>query len=136
VRQTIVVTDRDMRTLTHLLATGNWKGRDQQHLVELADELERAEVVRSSEVPRDVVTLGSRVRVRDLEAGTEETYRLGLSSLAGRGPETHLSVLAPIGTALLGYREGDEIEWRVPGGIRRLQVVAVVSPPSDTGAVH
>ena len=135
-RNAITVTDHDMRTLTRLLDTRDWAGPDQQHLVDLADELERAEIVRSSEVPPDLVTLGARVRVRDLEAGTEDTYRLGLSSRASRGSDTQLSVLAPIGTALLGYREGDEIEWRVPGGVRRLQVVAVLSQPSVTGAVH
>ncbi len=47
-----------------------------------------------------------------------------------------LSVLAPVGTALLGYREGDEVEWLTPGGLRRLRIEKVIQPSSRSVSTH
>ena len=127
-RETILVTENDMDALTRLVDDGQAYARDREHLATLAAELDRAQVVSSTEAPDDLVTMGSRVRVRDLDTGEESTYTLAYSSQGAPG-ENRISVLAPIGTALLGYREGDEIEWSVPGGVRRLVVLEVSSPP-------
>lgn len=129
----ILITESDMGKLRQLLdlrmalAT-----RDQHHLEMLARELARAEVVRSEEIPPDVVTMNSHVRIRDLNAGRQFSYTLVFPEVADIS-EGRISVLAPIGTALLGYREGDEIEWEVPGGIRRIRVVEVLYQPEAEG---
>ena len=98
------------------------------HLTALAEELEEAEVVDPERVPPDVVTMGSRVNVRDMVNGGLSTYTLcypvEADLDAGR-----LSVLAPIGTALLGYREGDVVEWPVPGGVRVLKIEKLLHQP-------
>src|SRR5688572_18673794 len=65
-RDTILITDQDMSALTQLIGRTHPFGRDQEHLAILADELERATVVPSTQVPADVVTMGSRVRVQDV----------------------------------------------------------------------
>jgi regulator of nucleoside diphosphate kinase len=128
-RDAIVITDQDMGMLTRLVDATPVKGPDQEHLAALAGELDRAVVVPSDEIPPDVVTMGSRFRVEDMDTGAVEVYTLGWRSATSRRGETHVSVLAPLGTALLGYRAGDEIEWQVPGGLRRLRVVEVLSQP-------
>lgn len=98
------------------------------NLAALAGELRRAQVVPRSEIPADVVTMHSTVRVRDMEDGEEETYTLVYPHEADI--ETgKLSVLAPVGTALLGYRAGDVVEWPVPAGVARLRIEEVASRP-------
>jgi regulator of nucleoside diphosphate kinase len=99
-----------------------------QYLAALAGELRRARVVPRSQIPRDVVTMNSTVRLRDLETGEEETYTLVYPDEADIEAD-RLSVLAPVGTALLGYRAGDVVEWPVPVGVRRFRVEEVLFQP-------
>jgi regulator of nucleoside diphosphate kinase len=101
---------------------------DREDLVLLGEELERAVEVEPADVPGDVVTLNSTVRVRDLEGDTSMDYTIVMPGEANY-EAGRISVLAPLGTALLGYRVGDEIEWEVPRGIRRLRIEAVLYQP-------
>jgi len=122
------VDESDARRLRGLLAVhGEASVRDEEHLRQLEMELERATVLESADVPSDVITLQSRVEVLDLVTGQRNQYRLVLPSNA-RVASNRISVLAPLGTALLGYREGDEVSWRMPGGVRRLLVERVRQP--------
>jgi regulator of nucleoside diphosphate kinase len=98
--------------------------RDQAHLSELKTELERAIVLRAEEMHGDVIAMQSHVHVRDLANGERNNYELVFpfeADVAAR----KISVLAPLGTALLGYREGDEVEWLMPGGMRQLRIERV-----------
>jgi regulator of nucleoside diphosphate kinase len=97
---------------------------DRQYLDTLEQELDRAEIVEPHAVPEDVVTMNSEVRLRDVDSGEVKAYTLVFPGQARTG--NSVSVLAPIGTAMLGYRVGDVIEWPVPKGIRRLEVVEVL----------
>lgn len=97
---------------------------DREHLLDLQDELERAVVVEAGSLPADVVALASSVTVLDVESGVHSEYTLVLPAQADVA-EGRISVLAPLGTALLGYRVGDVVEWRMPGGLRRLRIEAV-----------
>jgi regulator of nucleoside diphosphate kinase len=97
------------------------------YLAALAGELRRARVVPRSEIPPDVVTMNSVVRLRDLESDEEETYTLVYPADADIG-QNRLSVLAPVGTALIGYRAGDDVEWPVPAGVRRFRIEEVFQP--------
>jgi regulator of nucleoside diphosphate kinase len=111
--------------------------RDQEHLQELKSELERAFVVDVAHVPSDVVIMHARVQVLDLSSHERKEYILAFPSEADVA-ERRISVLAPLGTALLGYREGDEVEWEMPGGLRRLRLEKVIQPamanvPQPTG---
>jgi regulator of nucleoside diphosphate kinase len=124
-KRPIVVTESDERKLRGLLSRQSEESiRDQAHLQELQSELERALVLRAEEVPPDVITMHSQVRVLDLEHGRRSDYTLVFpleSDISAR----RISVLAPLGTALLGFREGDDVEWMMPGGMRRLRVERV-----------
>ena len=129
----IVVTRSDLERLRAILGSPSKSVRDSEHLSDLREELEQAQVLRDDEMPSDVVTLQSQVRVRDRETGLVSNYTLVLPAYA-EVSSGHVSVLAPLGTALLGYREGDEVEWQMPGGVRRLWIERVTQPqavPAD-----
>jgi regulator of nucleoside diphosphate kinase len=102
--------------------------RDRFNLLRLEDELDRATVVPQAELPSDVIRMHSRIQLKDLETGVELNYVLVYPHQAGAFPGA-ISVVAPVGTALLGYAAGAEIEWVVPKGLRRLKVLAVRPPP-------
>ena len=127
----ITTTDRD-RLEELLAALPRRAGESQESREALERELDRALVVPSPEVPPDVVTMNSRVLVRDVDTGAEMeltlVYPLGANSRLGR-----VSVLAPIGVALLGYRAGDTVVWPVPSGLRRLRIVQVLYQPEAAG---
>jgi len=121
----IVVTDLDARRLRALLdRRSETSNLDQAHLQKLQSELERARVLLRAETPTDVVTMHSEVRVLDLESGDRSDYALVFPGEADVSAK-RISVVAPLGTALLGFREGDTVEWMMPGGIRRLRIERV-----------
>lgn len=126
----IYMTQNDYDRLSSMVAD---RAASRQDLQQLEAELDRADIVDVAELPADVVTMHSVVRLRDIDSGELKTYRLVYPSEAGRG-ESSLSVLAPIGTALLGYRSGDTIEWTVPRGVKRVQVMEVLYQPEAAGA--
>lgn len=90
----------------------------------LHKELQRAAILDRDILPAGAVSLNSRVQLRDLETGEVEEWTLTLPEHANFD-ERKLSVLAPIGTAILGYSVGDEIEWETPGGTRHLKIEQV-----------
>jgi regulator of nucleoside diphosphate kinase len=127
----IVLSEADAQRLRGLLAARAASSHDQEHLLELQAELERAVVRASSEVPADVVTMNAQVRVLDLATGERRQFMLVLPADADVTAQ-RISVLAPLGTAVLGYREGDEVEWVMPGGLRTLRIERVTQPdPAD-----
>ncbi|MBC8869410.1 MAG: nucleoside diphosphate kinase regulator [Planctomycetes bacterium] len=132
----IIIISEDCRRLEHLLASEFAEAiGPKSYLVDLRSELQRAVIVDSDEVPYDVITMNSTVRLRDLDTGEVETYTLvypGQADIAAN----KLSILAPIGTAILGYRVGDVVRWRVPSGERRLQIEEVLYQPEREGALH
>lgn len=119
----IVISEPDARVLRGLLARVA-QVRDQEHLEELSEELERAQVLQPEEVAADVVTMHKLVRIVDMSTGTRQELTL-VGPAEADVSARRISVLAPLGTALLGYREGDEVEWRMPGGVRHLKIESV-----------
>jgi regulator of nucleoside diphosphate kinase len=134
-RPTIVVREIDARRLRGLLAARRDSTlRDEAHLDELESELERALLVSADAVPPDVVVMDSAVCVLDL--ANDERREFTLVYPAEADPRVgRISVLAPLGTALLGFREGDEVEWLMPGGLRRLRIEQVRSR-DETAVCH
>ena len=129
----IVVTDSDQTRLRNLLeGVRRWNARDRTHVDHLEAELDRADVVLPADVPFDVVTMNSEVAVRDIDSDEEMTFAVVFPSDADVNRK-RISVLAPIGTAVLGYRVGDTIDWKVPGRIRRLKIERVLFQPEAAG---
>jgi regulator of nucleoside diphosphate kinase len=90
-------------------------------LERLRAELDHATIIDAAALPQDLVTMDSRVRFEDLRSGEIEEYTLTFPDQADISAG-RLSILAPIGTALLGYRVGAIVDWPTPGGIRRLKI--------------
>ena len=95
-----------------------------EHLFALEGELGRAALVEPSELPSDVVAMHSTVWFRDLDTKEVEQYTLVYPTEADVTCN-RISVLAPVGTALLGFRVGDVVKWQVPLGKRRFEIIKV-----------
>ncbi|MEP0546954.1 MAG: GreA/GreB family elongation factor [Rhodothermales bacterium] len=132
-QNTLYVTELDRGMLYRLITSRQPAGQDVKSLVDLTDELERAVVVPSTDVPPTVVTLNSRVRIRDVDTGEKGEYTLVMPGSADFR-QGRVSVLAPVGTALLGQQEGDVVEWVVPAGRKRFCIEAVLYQPEAAGA--
>ncbi|MBK5071481.1 nucleoside diphosphate kinase regulator [Budviciaceae bacterium CWB-B4] len=92
-------------------------------------EIDRAEIVAPGEVPADVVTMNSRVRFIDLSTQEERTRTLVFPHDLKDSAE-QLSVMAPIGAALLGMRAGNDISWHLPNGtVTQIKVLEIISQP-------
>jgi regulator of nucleoside diphosphate kinase len=127
----IFITTEDRKRLEAILRLPT-EDRDREDVRDLVFELQRATVVAAADIPPDVITMNSRARLHDLDQNETLDYTLVYPQDAdfslGR-----ISVVAPIGAALLGYRVGDEIQWAVPGGTRRLRVDEVLYQPEAAG---
>ncbi|HET9532199.1 MAG TPA: nucleoside diphosphate kinase regulator [Blastocatellia bacterium] len=134
---TIYLTEVDRGRLRKLIDLARDTGADshRQYLDRLQDELERAEVVAPNDIPRDVVTMRSTVRLKDLDSDKEMVYSLVFPSEADID-EGKISVLAPVGTAMIGHKVGNVIEWEVPSGLRRLKVEEILYQPEASGDYH
>jgi regulator of nucleoside diphosphate kinase len=128
----IEISEPNARVLRGLLSARNGATHDQEHLEDLRVELERALVLDPSRLSPSVVTMHAAVRVRDLESGRRQELTLVSPSEANVSAGL-ISVLAPLGTALLGYREGDVVERVMPGGLRRLLIEEVRQQPATDG---
>ncbi|EHQ89265.1 transcription elongation factor [Desulfosporosinus youngiae DSM 17734] len=106
-----------------------------QYLKNLEEELTNAQILTSEEIPKDVITMNSKILLRDMDANEEMVYTLVYPAEANLA-EDKISVLAPVGTAILGYREGDIIEWKVPDGIINLKVEKILYQPEAAGDYH
>lgn len=130
----IVITDADCGRLQRLIESlRGFRHRDAEHLDDLERGLERATVVRSGEVPQNVVTMNSRVRIKDLSNGREATYQIVFPCDADVA-KNRISVLAPIGMGLLGYSVGASVECPVPSGMRRFRILEIEYQPEAAGA--
>ncbi|MDD5270524.1 MAG: nucleoside diphosphate kinase regulator [Candidatus Omnitrophica bacterium] len=132
----ICITEADKNRLKELIeVAGDFGGQARNDLTALANELERADVVDPKDVRPDVVTMNSKVILQDVNTGEEMNYILVFpkdANMAGGA----ISVLAPIGTAILGYSKGDVIDWQVPAGMRRIRIKEIVYQPEASGHYH
>jgi regulator of nucleoside diphosphate kinase len=124
----IIITQFDYDRLQKLLAK---KSPLDDFDKALLAELEKGKVVAPEAVPGDVITMNSEVQFTD-EAGKPLTYWLvfpeDADALSGK-----ISILSPVGCALLGYKVGDTIELTTPGGTRKLTVDAIIHQPEREG---
>lgn len=125
-RTAIYLKETDYARLTSLLEKSNVPAADL-----LDAELARAELVEGDALPDDIVAMGSIVTFSDVDNGKETTVTLVYPQEADVA-QMKISVLTPVGSALIGLREGDSIDWPLPGGkTRRLSIVSVDRPPED-----
>ncbi|PAY16118.1 transcription elongation factor GreAB [Rhodopirellula sp. SM50] len=125
----IIITAEDQRRLLQLL---NREFKEtagcRKHLEDLLQEVHRACVVDAAKVPGDVVTMDSVVELVNLDTDEREIFTLVYPE-SENVRENMLSILAPIGTAILGCRVDDTVSWPVPVGMCRMKIVSIVYQP-------
>ncbi|GEM_PF-131547 len=129
----LVLSSRDMERLERLLESESYRrlpGMDA-----LRNEIDRATVVAPADVPPGVVTMNSKVRFRDDSSDSQFELTLVYPD-AARSPDT-VSILAPVGSALLGLSVGQSITWQVPGSrTLSLRILDVSYQPEASGELH
>lgn len=136
VSRSIYITESDKMRLEEIIAVASeFSSHTRKDLEALAQELARAEIVDPKEVRPDVVTMNSRVILQDIDTDEEMNYALVFPKDADVSKGA-ISVLAPVGTAILGYSKGDVIEWRVPVGMRRIRIKEILYQPESAGDFH
>lgn len=103
-----------------------------KQVAHLESELARAKLVKPQEVPADIVTMNSRVRFRITESGKEFEKTLVYPADLAK-TEDAISIFAPIGSALIGVRVGETIEWPMQTGAAHVEVVEIVYQPEREG---
>jgi regulator of nucleoside diphosphate kinase len=132
-QQTIRVTDFDSRRLQGLIRGSQVVDTlDAGSVDGLERHLDEAEVTPAAHIGPDVVTMSSEVQVSDLDSGETFDFQLVFPHLAD-APAGKISVLAPLGMAVLGRSVGEMVSWQVPAGVRRLRVDHVLYQPEREG---
>jgi regulator of nucleoside diphosphate kinase len=132
-RPSIFITTKDAEKLRELIRDAyhtDYRGSD--YLKKLAGEIEKASVMQPDQIPADVITLNSTARIVDQETHEEMVYTLVFPEDADPS-QGKISILAPIGTAMLGYKTGDVFEWDTPGGKRTIRVEEILYQPESAG---
>ena len=123
----LILLDEDYKIMMSLLR--HWNGKilfDKKNVESLETELQKALLVTRQDFPPDVVRLNSVVRVK--ADGKKETMELVLVTPDKADiKERKVSVLAPVGIALIGFRKGERVNWRVPGGRKTFTILEVTN---------
>lgn len=127
-RKQIFITQPDMYRLQQLV--GNPFPLADTSVEALGHELERAIVVAPEKISRKVVTMNSRVRIHDLDRGSELVVTV-VFPFESNAELRRMSVLAPLGTALLGSRVNETVSFEAPGGPRRVKIVGIEYQPES-----
>jgi len=131
--RTIHITKFDMDRLLELIDGLRSTPKSAKMDLDLLEkELHRAILCDPQNIPKDVITMNSKVSFTDTESGEKKTYTLVFPSSANIS-DFKLSILAPLGIALLGYRKGDIIEWVVPSGVKTIRVDEIIYQPEASG---
>lgn len=130
----IILSQFDRRRLEGLLRVFRQRPEvDPYHLYALERELARAEVVSTDAMPAGVVTMNSRVALRDPESGAWLEVCLAFPGSGAGRRELSVPVLSPLGVALLGRRVGDVLEWNTAEGPRRFCIERLLYQPEAEG---
>ena len=98
----------------------------------LIGELNSAKIVEPQEIPNDVVTMNSIVKLSFLESNKQIQFQIVYPDQANM-KENKISIFSPIATALIGYKVNDEIEWLVPAGPTRIRIDEIIYQPEAAG---
>ena len=130
-RPTIIINELDAERIDRLLEKAEFASLPVADA--LNEELDRAQMCTPETIPHDVFTMNSQVKFRNLTTGEELTRTLVYPAQM-TDSSTQLSVLAPVGAALLGLRTGDTIHWELPGGAStHLEVLELLYQPEAAG---
>jgi regulator of nucleoside diphosphate kinase len=130
--KTMLITVNDYQRITGLIEFASLKNKTPEIANRLLQELKVAKTVPQDRISDNIVTMNSRALLREINSGREIEITITYPQDAD-SREQKVSVLSPIGVALLGSREGDITSWRVPGGVGRFKVEKVIYQPEAAG---
>ncbi|MBN9383335.1 MAG: GreA/GreB family elongation factor [Chitinophagaceae bacterium] len=127
IKDPLILRKDDYQVLVSFLKDGRYARRiDARNITDLESELRKATLVNKDEFPDDVVRLNSKIKIK--ESGKENVMELILVTPDKADiKERKISVLAPIGTAVIGFKKGKTIIWEVPGGEKRFTIMEVTN---------
>jgi len=128
----MLITVDDYQRITGLMELATLKSKNPEIAGRLLQELKSARTVPQDRMTKNIVTMNSRALLREITSGRQTEITITYPQDAD-SREQKVSVLSPIGVALLGCREGDIASWRVPGGIGRFEVEKVLYQPEAEG---
>ncbi len=129
--KTIYITKLDLERLREVVNSSYKDSRNHKYIELLKEELDKAQVVEPKDIPGDVISMRSKVLLAD-DHGKEITIQLVYPDEADIS-SGKISVLAPVGTAILGERVGQNIDWEVPGGIKTYTIKEILYQPESSG---
>lgn len=118
----VVLCEEDFKKLTELMNFNNAPKAD--HEMTLAHEVGRAIVVKDSAFPANTIRINSNVRIIDLDTNKEKDFQIVMPSEVDIKSKK-ISILSPMAAAIIGFRVGDEIEWKMPSGLKKLKIADV-----------
>ena len=132
--KTIYITKTDEQRLSNLIQLVRDQNEPTQRgYVNILEEgLEVAEIVEPENVPPDVVTMRSKLQLKDLQTNEKSTYAIVFPTEADLDAGK-ISILAPLATALLGHRRGDVVEFQAPSRLRKLLIEKIIYQPESAG---
>ncbi len=119
VKNPVTISEGDLKVLKQFIENQSVKDE-----MSLAFELKRAKVVKDDKLPADVVRLGSKVIVKELASGREMAFVIVMPAEADM-KQQKISILTPMGTALIGLQKGNIVEWKMPAGVRKFEIMEV-----------
>jgi len=133
-RPEIIISSLDAERLDRMLVSlgdKQFPGKDA-----LLAELDRADIVAPEEIASDIVTMNSTVNFKESASG--KVFSLTLTyPHESHSSDATVSILAPVGSALLGLKEGDQIEWPKPGGgLLSVEIIEVLYQPEREGIFY
>ncbi len=128
VTKQLAIRSDDYVLINRFLQNPGWDIKiDWQYTKKLMAELEKCEQFEPENFPKDAVRLHSEVSVKEVISGKEYHFTLVMPDKADVKLK-HVSIMAPMGIALIGYRKGDTVQWEMPSGIKQLEIIAVHNP--------
>ncbi|MBX3241151.1 MAG: GreA/GreB family elongation factor [Chitinophagaceae bacterium] len=122
----VVLCESDFKVLKDFVGISTSQPRANE--MSLAYELGRAIVVKDDAIPNHTVRLNSTVTVENVETNSTAAYTIVMPENADIS-KRKVSVIAPMGAALIGFRKGEEVEWKLPAGLKRFKIIDVVNEP-------
>ncbi len=116
----VIIREDDYALLKPFLS----KSADTTEEMSLSAELNRAIVVKKDAFPPHAIRISSEVKIREQETGTTSTFRIVMPSQANI-KENKVSILSPIGSALIGFTKGEIVQWEVPAGLKKFEIIEV-----------
>lgn len=122
----VIITEEDYKLLKPYLD----KLPDRNEEMSLAHELKRAVIVTKDAFPKHCIKLNSRVSILDLDTQKVLEFAIVMPEHADI-KQNKISVITPMGAALIGFRKSEEVRWKVPAGLKRFRILDVVNNPDS-----